>query len=136
MTFQYRFKNPPENSTSSSRPTGEAPSVLCIGYTTETLDQRCQLLARNGYAAHSSSTRDSALGMLRQHPFHALVIGHAVPEPERLEFIRAARALNPEAVVVLLYRDSIRRAEAADAILCIENGPMSLVQALRELLGR
>lgn len=135
MTFQYRSKNPPDDRTTSRR-TAEAPAVLCIGYTTETLDQRCQLLAQNGYAAHSSSSRESALAMLRQHPFHALVIGHAVPEPERLEFIHAARALNPEAVVVLLYRDSIRRAEAADAILCIENGPMSLVQALRELLGR
>ena len=136
MTLQYRFKNPADDRTSASRTGADAPAVLCIGYSTETLDTRCKLLSRNGYEAHSSSTRDGALELLQERPFHALVIGHGVPEPERFEFIRAARALNPDAVVVLLYRDSIRRAETADAILCIENGPMSLVQALRELLGR
>jgi hypothetical protein len=133
--LQYRWTNSPDDRPSPSG-TADVPAVLCIGYTTETLDKRCQLLAQNGYEAHRSSTRDAALGMLHQRAYHALVIGHAVPEPERLEFISAAKALNPEAVVVLLYRDSIRRAEAADAILCIENGPMSLVHALRELLGR
>ena len=136
MTLQYRIKNPPDERLSPARSGADSPAVLYIGYTVESMDTRCELLAKSGYEAHSSSTRVDALGLLQERPFHALVIGHAVPEPERLEFITAARALNPEAVVVLLYRDSIRRAEAANAILCVENGPMSLVHALRELLGR
>jgi DNA-binding NtrC family response regulator len=112
------------------------PAVLCIGYTAGTLAERCKLLKANGYDPYSASTREDALAKLRERPYPALVIGHAVPEHERHEFITAARALNPDSIVVLLYWDSIRRAEAADAILCIGNGPMALVQALRDLLGQ
>jgi DNA-binding NtrC family response regulator len=113
-----------------------APAILCVGYTPASLDERCKLLRAHGYDAQLASTHDQALEKLRRRPFPALVIGHAVPEHERMEFIAAARALNPDAIVVLLYWDSIRRAEAADAILCIGNGPMALVQALRDLLAK
>lgn len=113
-----------------------SPAILCVGYTAATLTERCKLLRASGYDAHSASSHSEALEKLRQRPYPAMVIGHAVPEHERMEFIAAARALNPDAIVVLLYWDSIRRAEAADAILCIGNGPMALVQALRDLLGQ
>jgi DNA-binding NtrC family response regulator len=94
------------------------------------------MLRQAGYEVHPAGTADDALTSLHGRPFAAIVIGHAVPENDRLKYIEAARALNPDAIVVLLYWDSIRRTEAADAILCIGNGPMALVQALRELLGR
>ena len=135
--MQYSYENTtPNRTTLRSAPTATGPAILCIGYTRNTLEERCDLLRAHGYDAHSASTRDTALQCLSQRPFPALVIGHAVPEHERMEFIQAARHLNPDAIVVLLYWDSIRRAEAADAILCIGNGPMALVQALRDLLGK
>lgn len=114
----------------------KAPVVLCIGYIVPTLVERCSLLRANGYEPHPARTHAEALEKLRMHPFPAVVIGHAVPENERIEFIAAARAVNPTAIVILLYWDSIRRAEAADAILCIDNEPMALVQALRDLLAQ
>ena len=76
------------------------------------------------------------MSLLGEKPYAAVVIGHAIPEGDRVEFIQRARAFNPQAIVVLLYRDSIRRAEAAQAVLSVQNGPLSLVQALNELLGK
>lgn len=135
MQFPYEHSSTNRGRVSIDTP-GTELAILCIGYTAATLAERCKLLRANGYDAHSASTHEEALAKLRERSFPALVIGHAVPERERLEFIAAARALNPDAIVVLLYWDSIRRAEAADAILCIGNGPMALVQALRDLLGQ
>ena len=109
--------------------------MLCIGYTASSVEERCNLLRNAGYNALPASNRDQALHILDERPFAAIIIGHAVPELERQEFIAAARAHNRDAIVVLLYWDSIRSAEAADAILCIGNGPTSLVQAMRDLLG-
>jgi len=135
--LQLPYENPSSNRAALQTKTASpGPAILCVGYTPSSLAERCHLLRANGYDAHPAATRDEALEHLRKRPFPALVIGHAVPEHERLEFISAARKLNPDAIVVLLYWDSIRRAEAADAILCIGNGPMALVQALRDLLGQ
>ncbi len=128
MQFPYK------NHTDEAYRTHGVP-VLCIGYVAETFDERCSHLGQSGYRVHPARSRREAENLLRQMPFAALVIGHAIPEADRLEFIRMARALNPQAIVVLLYRDSIRRAEAAQAVLCVENGPTSLVNTLRELLG-
>lgn len=135
--MQFPYQNPATSRGRVHIDTSEtAPAILCVGYTPATLTERCKLLHASGYEAHSASSREEALQKLQGRPFPAVVIGHAVPEPERMEFIAAARELNPDAIVVLLYWDSIRRAEAADAILCIGNGPMALVQALRDLLGQ
>ena len=114
---------------------GTGLPVLCVGYTVRPLEQRQVLLSHAGYEVSIASSHALALKILRRKPFAAVVIGHTVPETERMDIISAARRQNPDAIVVLLYWDSIRRTEAADAILCIGNGPMSLVQAMRELLG-
>lgn len=112
-----------------------AVPVLCIGYTAETLDERCRYLGQNGYEVYAARSGMEAQTRLREMPFSAVVIGPAIPEGERLAFIQLARVRNPRAVVVLLYRDNIRRAESAHAVLSIDNGPASLVHALRELLA-
>ena len=112
------------------------PAVLCVGYSDETQNPRCDLLRKAGYEVHAARSREEAREQLRKRAFPAVVIGHSVPEEHRHEYIDAARKLNSDAIVVLLYWDSIRRAEKADAILCIGNGPMALVHALRDLLGR
>ena len=114
----------------------KGPSVLCVGYSDETQNPRCELLRKAGYEVQSARSREEAREQLRKRAFPAVVIGHSVPEEHRHEYIDAARKLNSDAIVVLLYWDSIRRAEKADAILCIGNGPMALVHALRDLLGR
>lgn len=134
--MQFPYENPSPSRNRGEAAAVERPTVLCVGYTPYTLTERCELLRVNGYAPQPANNREEALGYLRERPFSAVVVGHAVPERERNEFIQAARTLNPDAIVVLLYWDSIRRTEAADAILCIGNGPMALVQALRDLLGQ
>src|SRR5690349_11036124 len=129
MTLQFKYEDPGDG-----RATTNGVPVLCIGYAAETLDQRCRFLGESGYAVTAAHTRAEAVSLLASQRFAALVIGHAIPESDRLEFIEKGRARNANAIVVLLYRDSIRRAESAQAVLCVENGPLALVQALRELL--
>lgn len=124
-----------DNSRKPAADSNDIP-VLCVGYAAETLDDRCRFLGKNGFAVSPARSRAQAVSLLGEKPYAALVIGHAIPEADRLEFIQRARAFNPQAIVVLLYRDSIRRAEAAQAVLSVQNGPLSLVQALNELLGK
>lgn len=117
-----------------SRP-GRSPSrVLCVGYDQKLLSQRAAILCDAGFDVAIASTLEDVRVRVSTGPYEALVIGHRVPQDVRNQIVEAARAQLPRVAVVLLYRERIRDASCADAVLSVDSGPRFLANSLQYLL--
>lgn len=109
--------------------------ILSFGYGMKLLGEREQLLKDHGYDVVSISTLADARAEIKKHgqSFFALVVGHAVPDRERLDLARRYRRLNPSGNIVYFYRGRIRYADDATAVLNANYSPSNLLEAIWHL---
>lgn len=117
-----------------SRVAGSPSRILCVGYDQELLVERAAILRGAGFDVALASTLDDARSRLASTRYQALVIGHAVPEDIRKIIVEEIRAQSPRITIVLLYRERIRDANCADAVLSVDSGPRFLANSLQYLL--
>ena len=108
--------------------------VLCVGYDQPLLIERATVLRSAGFDVTTVFSLDDARAEALAGLYHALVIGHLVPEDIRKRIVAEARARSPRIAVVLLYRERIRDASCADAVLSVDSGPRFLANSLQYLL--
>lgn len=113
-------------------------AILYFGYAIPILQQRTKTLHEAGYLVANASNVRSALGLIHKgkRDFAVLIIGERVPESERLQVSRAFRQWCPAGVIIVFYRDSVKNADAADALLDANRIPDSLVETVGALAGR
>ncbi len=107
---------------------------LCVGYDHPLLVERAAVLRAVGFDVTTVFSLDHARKEALARPYQALVIGHLVPEDARKRIVEEARARSPRIAVVLLYRERIRDASCADAVLSVDSGPRFLANSLQYLL--
>lgn len=108
--------------------------VLCVGYDHPLLAERENVLRDAGFDVTTVFSIDDARAEALTVPYEALVIGHRVPEDVRKRIVEDARARSPRIAIVLLYRERIRDASCADAVLSVDSGPRFLANSLQYLL--
>ena len=109
--------------------------ILSFGYGMKLLVEREQLLKDHGYDVVSTSTLADARAEIKKHGklFFVLVVGHAVPDRERLDLARRYRKLNASGNIVYFYRGRIRYADDATAVLNANYSPANLLEAIWHL---
>jgi DNA-binding NtrC family response regulator len=110
--------------------------VLIVAYDQNSIREREQLLARNGYHVTLCGRLQSALKTIRNQgrDFDFLVVGYAVPELERLHLVEVYRDAHHSGQVILLYENRITNAHPAVAALLSVNGAQdNLLTAVRSL---
>ena len=108
--------------------------ILCIGYDQHLLSNRAVVLRKCGFDVATASTLEEARTQLAGSQFAAIVIGHRVPVDRRNQIVSQARRTSARITVVLLYREAIRDAACANAVLSVDSGPRFLANSLRYLL--
>ena len=79
--------------------------ILNVSYDQSLLDSRELVLCSVGYAVESTSSIEDALRRFRARHFHAVLIGHSVPERDRRHFISLIRQHNPSVPVVFVSNE-------------------------------
>jgi len=129
--------NPAGHSVSADprRKTNQAlpPSVLVFGYSRQALMDRVSVLHEHKYQVIFVSKLASALSLIRKQAtkFAFLVIGHAVPERERLRVARRYKTAKRDGHVIFIYDGHIRNADCASALLSIQGDKHNLLGAIR-----
>ncbi len=109
--------------------------VLCVGYDHALLVERAAVLRGAGFDVTTAFSLDEARTEALTGAYQALVIGHRVPEEVRKQIVDEVRSRSPRIAIVLLYRERIRDADRADAVLSVESGPRFLANSLQYLLA-
>src|SRR5262245_3373239 len=105
--------------------------VLSFACHSQFLEPRRKAMAEAGLSLTCVDSKTDTLRHLATGRFELLVIGHQVPVHVRNEVARKARARKVR--VIFLYRESIARAEAADAILTADVTAEDLIATIARL---
>ena len=115
--------------------TDSCPSrVLSVGYDQRLLAEQATVLRSAGFDVTTVHSLDDACAEALAAPYNAVVIGYRVPEDIRNKIVDQFRSRSPRIAIVLLYRDRIRDASCADAVLSVDSGPKFLANCLQYLL--
>lgn len=111
--------------------------VLLFAYDTGRLLERVKALSQLGYGIHVISRLSSAVTFVQRKGthFNILVVGHAVPERERLRVARLYKHARPDGKVIFLYETRIKNADCASALLSVNGAKNNLVTTIVELAG-
>jgi hypothetical protein len=109
-TKEIVLRTDPNESEELLRPSPSAPEPLCrgkrlfqIGYDELQLSARGRMLRRLGYAVVSVFGNEAAKAVLRERPqVDLFVIGHAAPEPMRLEMAHWLHTIYPRVGILAL----------------------------------
>lgn len=88
-------------------------TILSVSCDDQTLRSRLMALESKGYKITSASNFDEGAKLCRQGRFQLLVLGQAIPYPEKLALIEAHRAGRPLAPVISLRLTGQPMVEAA-----------------------
>ena len=89
--------------------------VLLVGYIAELLQERERTLLAAGYEVIVAQSFATASTIVAQKLFDVAVLGFSVPENERNQLARGIKQANPSAKIIMIYFDSIKNTELADA---------------------
>ncbi len=107
--------------------------VLNIGVSQKHLVRR-EAILRDGGLAVASASVEQALATAAQHDVQLAIFGHLVHPSDRLKISIALRRQNPRVRLVVMYDDSAKQTETADAVLRINVPPADLVHTVQYLL--
>jgi DNA-binding NtrC family response regulator len=113
---------------------GIMAKVLLVGYIAELLQERERTLRAAGYQVMVSPSFATASTAVAQELFDVAVLGFSVPENERNHLARAIKQANPSAKIIMIYFDSIKNTELADAIIPTTAGPDEILRAVHHIL--
>ncbi|ABF42990.1 hypothetical protein Acid345_3990 [Candidatus Koribacter versatilis Ellin345] len=108
--------------------------VLNIGIHQKHLSVRETILSGAGFPVVSASVEE-ALAAAAENDVRLAIFGHLVHPSDRLKISIALRRRSPQVRLVVMYDDSARHTEAADAVLQINVPPADLVHTVQYLLS-
>lgn len=111
-------------------------SILSVGVNKKLLAQRHKLLRESGFDVVSSTLGESLKQLVGDSRFRVAIFGSRVPEPTRNKAAATLIRNCPHIKIVMLYEDTIRKAEMADAVLSARVSPEDLVQTIHYLLDK
>lgn len=107
--------------------------VLLVGYIRELLEERDQVLRAAGHQPTMASTQEIALQAIEQNTFDVAVLGFSVPEQERNEMARRLSQANPDTRIVMIYFDSVKNTELADALIPTTANAQDVLRAVNHV---
>jgi hypothetical protein len=122
-----------------NRPADTAGKVVIFAYDKDSIFERERLLTRTGYRVVTCDDFPSGLDLIRTSgsEFEFLVIGHAVPEQERLRLAQAYRDVHRGGQVIFLYKTAIKNTNPPVAALISINGAednlLTAIKSARQL---
>ncbi len=111
-------------------------SVLSIGLKKDALAERHRILREAGFEVVSSGVHEPLEPLASATRFQVAIFGPLVPESERNQ--AAARLVRacPHIRIIMLYEDTIRKAELADAVLNVKISSDDLARTVRYLIDK
>ncbi|HKD78420.1 MAG TPA: hypothetical protein VKH81_01935 [Candidatus Angelobacter sp.] len=109
--------------------------VLLVGYIRELLEERDHVLRAAGHDSTVAADQQGALQAIQQNIFDVAVLGFSVPDEERNEIARRLIQANTEIRIVMIYFDSVRNTELADALIPTTAGAPDVLRAVNHVLN-
>jgi DNA-binding NtrC family response regulator len=108
--------------------------VLLVGYIPELLLERERTLRSAGYEVTVAPSLATAAAAIEREFFAAAVLTFSVPAEDRNQLARALKNVQPEAKILMIYFDSVKNTELADALIPTTASAKELVRAVNHLL--
>src|SRR4051812_37980934 len=105
--------------------------VLSFAYQRDSQQKRDQWLQRSGFDVTSVNTVKDAADLLKKLPIEILIVGPAVPQDEREYAAVVARSRKTR--TIYLYKNTISKAESADAVISVDGSFDNLLEAIHSL---
>jgi DNA-binding NtrC family response regulator len=109
--------------------------VLLVGYVTELLHEREQVMRSAGYEVTAALSWEAATHAIQQQVFDVAVLGFSVPEDQRTQLASDLKELNPAARVLMLYFEAVPSTKLADALIPTSANPEDILRAVHHLLN-
>jgi|SRR6185312_15248381 len=90
--------------------------ILVVSYNPESLNHRLQTLERAGNIVIPASTLQSCINAIF-NPFHVLIIGASVPQPDRRIIAEESKKVRPDAEIISVEYPTSTRLQFADLVL-------------------
>jgi DNA-binding response OmpR family regulator len=95
---------------------------------------RSLVLLKAGYAVREAITISQAIKVFGKCDFDLFIVCHSIPDEERIELIRAIRAMDPSAKIVVIRRNGGLSATIANEPIHSLDGPAALLTAVAHAL--
>ncbi len=113
---------------------GEMARILSTSYDEALLRTRAWMLEREGHEVVSALGFHEAREACKGSGFYLFILGHSIPQADKLEMIAWFRAANPGGTVIALTRANEPRLPDVDYYVHPGN-PEDLIRVLRSLMG-
>lgn len=109
--------------------------VLLVGYIPEFLQERERTFQAAGYEVAIASSFATAATAIEQRQFDVAVLGFSVPQEERNQLARAVKHASPGTKIIMIYFNSTKDTELADALMQTGASAEEMVRAVNHLLN-
>jgi DNA-binding NtrC family response regulator len=109
------------------------PTVLLLGKDHILADTRLLILEKMGYRALKTEGTGEAKRLAEMEPIDLLILCHTVPDGERLDVLRAAKARNPAMRCLWLLDFFGNRIPDGTTGFCMIEGPARFTERVRAL---
>ena len=112
-----------------------SPAILLFDHSKQKLEARARGLEAIGYRVRTASRLSRAKSQLQRtaEPFAFLVIGHPVPESEKMQLTRLYRSHSRDGPIILFYRERVKNSAGAVTLLAEERSPENLLETIKGL---
>jgi len=108
--------------------------VLLVGYVRELLEERDHVLRAAGHLPTMALNQQTAFQSIEESTYDVAVLGFGVPEQERNEMALRLTQANAGIRIVMIYFDSIKNTELADALIPTTAGAQDVLRAVNHVL--
>ncbi len=108
--------------------------VFLVGYIRELLEERDHVLRAAGHHPTMAASKQAAFQAIEQDIYDVAVLGFSVPEQERNEMARRLVRANADIRIVMIYFDSVKNTELADALIPTTAGAQEVLRAVNHVL--
>lgn len=109
--------------------------VLLVGYIVELLQERERAMRDAGHVVTVAGAFATAATTIQRDLFDVAVLGFSIPDSERNRLAHAIKQANPATKIIMIYFDSIKNTELADALLQTTAGAEGVLRAINHLLS-
>jgi len=110
-------------------------AVLIVEHHAALLASQVLLFETQGHEVHSAGTRESAERFLSSHCLDAVVLGNSLAREDREVLVAKVRLIRPDARILVLHASGAKLPVVPHASIDSREGPVSVLQALEELLN-